>query len=292
MNHSRSSPGHQQLLLLEELRRLDNQLQLTQQHNPQGIRMDPSMDLSRLIRADQTQIAALMGGGHLTGYSGSTGASCNRNLDSLRLVDEVSRLERNSGGFNGMIAPLSPHPHRRVADQGIGVSKFPPSPGSPPSFPGRSGTSAVPSLGNPIKRVGMLNGGINPSPSGKRPSIQDEMAIFNFYQQQSKRSKASQSRHDGSQKKNMNRTYSRGRRTISSNAVLPSLTSPRSMAARMTSFQVLWESPTMKSHAHEIRKEVFVRKVARGRVPILDNSDRLPRGRYLLSVESHQNQPV
>jgi hypothetical protein len=80
-----------------------------------------------------------------------------------------------------------------------------------------------------------------------------------------------------------------------SSVVLPSLTSERSISAPMTSYQKLWDSTatTMSSSNRDyIRREVFIRKVVDGRVPIIDNSERLPRGRNILLEEYLRRQSL
>jgi hypothetical protein len=291
MNPSQLSPEfsnrRQQLQLLEELRRLD---QRNHQHID-DIRRDHGMDLIRLLRADHSLSAeALMGGAQFPGSSlDESRATCaNTNLDCLRSkVHEISRLHRPIGGaLNGLMAPSLAHPLQgHVADPEVGVSKLAASlsPGFLPSIHGQFGSGGMETWGTtPNDDVAKFMGGLNPT--ARRLSIQDEMTMINYYRHQSKRPRTGPAP----------ASIHRRRNSSSSSVVLPSLTgrAPRSTTAPMISFQRLWRSPRMASCPDEIRKELFVRRVARGRVPILDNSERLPRGRNLLLMDHEYRQSV
>jgi hypothetical protein len=284
MNPIRSSPAssnrHQQLLLLEELRRLDQHIR--HPLAPDSSRRDPYMDLRQLLRTDQTKASTLLGAaGDSRDHSGGNGALANSHLDTLRKIGVTSRLHRPvfGGGLSGAVAPSSPshsHHHGRVAEQGMGVSKLASTSSSFPSVQGPEGSSRLMAWDTSLEGFGKQTGGI--APSGKRSLIQDEINLFKLYQHRNKRAKNGLSGHVGSPSTTIDRVSC-------SRVVLPSLTSQRSTAAPMTSFQRLWESQAMASYTNEIRKEVFVRRVAHGRVPIMDNSERLPRGRNVLLEE-------
>lgn len=245
------------------------------------------------------------------------------NLDTLQIIEETARIR---GSFLGSemndIASRSPSRSQQVLGRtgaidygGMGglsskvgglsssskPSPFFPSPSiQSPSFGSSGGGLVSPNStreGYGKQLSNMFMEGIVLSGRRRSPLIQQQHQHENYlYEHRNKRARTSHNCDGCNNNEGSNATTATTTSAMlsrRSNVVLPSLTSQRSTAAPMTSFQNLWDSSAISSYTDmDIRKELFIRKVVHGRVPIIDNSERLPRGRKILVEEFLRRQSL